>query len=89
MRARIRSRTVDGVQFGDFEDPVLDATGSWVGVSHFYPGDHKGCRCQKIDVIEHLGEGVPADIKLVNAEADTLELGDYFQGEKPLVLALA
>jgi protein SCO1/2 len=44
---------------------------------------------RKIDVIEQLGEQVPEDIMLVNANGDSLLLGEYFQEGKPLVLALA
>jgi len=43
----------------------------------------------RIDVIEQLGEYVPGDIRMVNAEGDTVLLGDYLEGDKPIVLTLA
>lgn len=35
-----------GRTFGDWRDPILgNRTQLWLGVSHFFPGDHRGCRC--------------------------------------------
>ena len=45
-------QNLDGVEFIEWTDPSLGAFGSWVGVSHFFPGDHKGCRCQTIPIVE-------------------------------------
>lgn len=36
-----------GTAFNDWHDPRLgNRTQPWLGVSHFYPGDHRGCGCQ-------------------------------------------
>lgn len=40
------------------------------------------------DVRERLGEPVPRDIRLTNAKNEKIELGDYIDGEKPLLLAM-
>ena len=42
---------LDGKEFMSWEDPSLAAFGSWVGVSHFHPGDHKGCRCFTVPAV--------------------------------------
>lgn len=39
---------LDGDVFNRWDDPILDQSGTggeWVGGTHFYPGDHRGCRC--------------------------------------------
>lgn len=37
---------LDGVQYTGPNDPKLaNETGEWPGNGHWYPGDHKGCRC--------------------------------------------
>ncbi len=41
-----------------------------------------------IDVIEHLGEYVPEDIKIVNEAGDTVTLGSMLHQEKPIILTL-
>lgn len=41
-----------------------------------------------VDVIEHLGQPVPLGLPFVNADGDTVTLGQAFDGEKPVVLAL-
>ena len=45
---------------------------------------------QGVEVIEHLGDQVPADIALYNAEGEAVKLGDYFEahGGRPIVLAM-
>ena len=41
-------RRLNGTTFTEWDDPALSVTadGSWVGVSHYRPGDHRGCLCQ-------------------------------------------
>lgn len=41
---------LDGVRFGRWDDPVLE-NNTWVSGSHFFPGDHRGCRCTAIRTI--------------------------------------
>ena len=39
---------LDGAVFARWDDPTLDQSGTggeWVGGTHYYPGDHRGCRC--------------------------------------------
>ena len=40
-----------------------------------------------VGITERLGEGIPADIPLVDAEGRAVTLGDYFDGERPVVVA--
>ena len=44
---------------------------------------------QKIDVVEHLGETVPLDLKFTNDQGRSVVLGDYFNNGKPVLLTLA
>lgn len=44
---------------------------------------------QKIDVIEHLGETIPLDLKFTNDQGRSVILGDYFNRGKPVLLTLA
>lgn len=44
---------------------------------------------QKIDVIEHLGEQIPLDLKFINSTGDTVKLEQYFENGKPVLLTLA
>ena len=43
---------------------------------------------QGIDIVEHLGQGVPGDLQLVDETGRPVRLGQYFQGHKPLLLSL-
>jgi len=44
---------------------------------------------QNIDVVEHLGETIPMDLSFVNEMGDSIQLKDYFQSGKPVLLTLA
>lgn len=46
-------RALDGAQFTDPESPKLRVPSeyAWVGVSYFFPGDHKGCLCQTVPTV--------------------------------------
>ena len=44
---------------------------------------------QGVDIIERRGEQVPLDTPLITAEGERVVLGDYFDGERPVVLVLA
>ncbi|MCB2198685.1 SCO family protein [bacterium] len=41
---------------------------------------------EKIDIIEHLGDTIPLEIPLNNAEGDTVQLADYFGDGRPVIL---
>jgi len=43
---------------------------------------------QGVDVIEQRGAEVPLDLKFLNAQGNTVQLGDYFDGRRPVVLIL-
>jgi len=44
---------------------------------------------QGVDIIERRGEQVPLDTPLMTADGERVVLGDYFDGERPVVLVLA
>ena len=44
---------------------------------------------QNIDVEEHLGETIPLDLQFINETGDTVQLNDYFNSGKPVLLTLA
>ncbi|MBZ0265487.1 SCO family protein [bacterium] len=41
-----------------------------------------------VDVVEHLGEFIPLDLTFVDDLKDTVQLGDYFQEDQPVILIL-
>lgn len=44
---------------------------------------------QDIDVDEHLGEYIPLDLEFTDENGETKQIGEYFNGEVPVVLVLA
>jgi len=52
-------RALNGTEVIDPESPKLRVSSeySWLGVSHYFPGDHKGCLCALVPTVE-LAEGV-------------------------------
>lgn len=40
-----------GTRFDSWTAPVLESYTSWLAVTHYYPGDHRGCRCQAVPVV--------------------------------------
>lgn len=44
---------------------------------------------REVDVIEHLGDTVPADLTFTDADGNTVTLGDYLDGKRPVLLNLA
>jgi hypothetical protein len=52
---------LDGVQFAHWSDAVLlvDPDDSWLGVTHYRPGDHVGCQCDFVPL--GTDEVVPTD----------------------------
>lgn len=49
---------LDGVTFSNWDDDVLEVApyDDWLGVDHYSPGDHRGCRCA---VVRNLDLGGP------------------------------
>lgn len=45
---------IDGIEFEGWQDDQLVNGEAWPYVTHFYPGDHAGCRCSAVPVIETL-----------------------------------
>lgn len=43
---------------------------------------------RRIDVVEHLGDQIPLDLSFVNDAGDSVQLGDYFGQERPVILVL-
>lgn len=43
---------------------------------------------QGVDVIEQRGAEVPLDLTMLDAQGNTVQLGDYFDGRRPVVLIL-
>ena len=52
---------LDGVQFANWTDAVLIVRpeDSWLGITHYRPGDHAGCRCDFVAL--SVDEVVPTD----------------------------
>ncbi len=44
---------------------------------------------QDIDVDEHLGEYIPLDLEFTDENGETKQIGEYFNGDVPVVLVLA
>jgi len=44
---------------------------------------------QKIDVIEHPGEQLPLELTFTNTDGKTVQLRDYFQPGRPVLMTLA
>lgn len=46
-------RQLAGIVFARWEDGTLaNASGAWPGATHYYPGDHRHCRCSFTPVID-------------------------------------
>lgn len=47
-------RALNGITFDSREAPSLRVSPlySWLGVSHYFPGDHRGCLCQIVPTVE-------------------------------------
>ncbi len=42
---------LDGYEFDRWDDPRLAGPGPWPPVAHLHPGDHRGCQCHVVPVI--------------------------------------
>ena len=42
-----------------------------------------------IDVVEHLGKSIPLDLEFINDRGDTVQLAEYFNEGRPVLLVLA
>lgn len=42
---------LNGTRFTSWTAPALESYTTWLAVSHYYPGDHRGCRCQAVPVV--------------------------------------
>lgn len=56
----------------------------WAQVADFAPPELEG-----IDVIEHLGDTIPLDLRFQDDTGKVVPLGDYFNRGKPVILILA
>jgi hypothetical protein len=45
-------QNLSGVRFETFEDPALANRGTWPPTPFYYPGDHRGCQCTRVLVVE-------------------------------------
>jgi protein SCO1/2 len=43
---------------------------------------------KNVGVDEHLGKQIPMDLEFINERGETVKLGDYFQGNRPVILQL-
>ena len=43
---------------------------------------------EQVGVVEHLDVPIPLDLEFVDSSGTTVRLGDYFDGERPVVLTL-
>jgi hypothetical protein len=46
---------LSGTIFRDWQDDQLAASGTFPAVSHYYPGDHRGCLCDAVPVFSRTG----------------------------------
>lgn len=65
---------------------MMAAAGRGVAQTPRAPGEIPD-ELANVDIVEHLGETVSPDITLVDASGETVQLGDYFDGERPTVMA--
>jgi hypothetical protein len=45
-------RALDGFKTDNKEDPRLRSSTAWLGVTHYFPGDHRGCLCRWVPSVE-------------------------------------
>lgn len=45
-------RALDGFKTDNKEHPSLRSHTSWLGVTHYFPGDHRGCLCSWVPSVE-------------------------------------
>jgi protein SCO1/2 len=50
--------------------------------------DELPAELQGVGIVEHLDEALPLDLVFADSEGDSVTLGDYFAGEKPVILTL-
>jgi protein SCO1 len=51
-------------------------------------GDARTDLLKKVGIDQHIGAQIPADLKFTNEEGQTVTLGQYFKGDRPMVLSL-
>ncbi len=66
---------------------LATAMGAAAGVGVAQPADGLVDELEGVGITEHLGETVPGDIPFVDAAGREVMLGDYFDGERPVVVA--
>jgi protein SCO1/2 len=65
------------------------AAGQYGGLDRTGPSAaQSAAEFEGIDIVEHLDDPLPLDAQFVDADGKAVRLGDYFEGDKPVVLAL-
>jgi hypothetical protein len=61
---------LDGQTFSSWDDPILEVApdDDWLGVDHYEPGDHRGCRCAVVRNVDLGGPDTESEDVLVSAE---------------------
>lgn len=44
---------------------------------------------ENVGIVEHRGEMIPLDVEFTNSRGKKVKLGDYFDGERPVILVMA
>jgi protein SCO1/2 len=58
------------------------------GVALAQPADQKLAELEEVGIEEHLDAKIPFDVEFVDEQGNTVRLGDYFDGERPVILTL-
>ncbi len=56
--------------------------------AHAQLADHTPKQLENVGVTEHLGDQLPLDLEFVDENGRTVQLGDYFEGQRPVILSL-
>lgn len=67
--------------------PLLVALWATSGIGTAQPADGLEDELAGVGITERLGESIPADLALVDDAGHPVELGTYFDGERPVVVA--
>ena len=61
----------------------------WIGSFSAQVVLDKTAELQKIDVVENLGSAIPLNLEFINSEGQTVQLKQYFNSGRPVLLTLA
>lgn len=71
-----------------FKQTCIAAALLWVASSPALADDLPSAELEGVDVEEQLGDELPLDLEFVDHTGRTVQLGDYFDGERPVLFTL-